>query len=1005
MLDIFNTIELLELASVEVYISDESGSIVYANQIASDNLQYSKDELCHMKISDINPNYPVDNIEKTATYLKKEKSFSIDSLHQRKDKSTYAVTIFISLLIKDEKNYFLAFASDASSKIALEKKLAESQEFSHNILDAIQAGISIIDKDFNVVQTNTWLNEIYKDKTLIGQKCHRVYQGLDEICPFCPTIKCFETGEVTSETVPYPNTENPEGWLELSIYPIKDKEGKVINAIEYIKDITDQVKAKEDLLYQKRFFKTVVETIPHLIWLKDIDGVYLACNPRFERFFGAKEADILGKTDYDFVDKELADFFREHDKNAMRQNRPTINEEWITYADDGHSELLKTTKTPMYDHNNQLVGVLGVAYDITQIRQNEQRLQYALNGANDGLWDWNIESNEVYYSPRWFEMLGYHANELTSSFETWEKLVHPDDIVKAKEKIQEYIEGKSETFDVEFRMLHKDGSYKHILSRAKFTQDQAGEILKPLRLVGTHVDITDIKQYEKALYDKSQKLSGLFDVSPVGIALTDMQGKYIEFNNAFERICGYTKEELNQLDYWQLTPEEYSEQEAEQLKSLEATGFYGPYEKEYIQKSGKRIDIRLNGMIITDSNNDQFIWSLVEDISDQKAYEKALDHAKQQAEKASQAKSDFLANMSHEIRTPMTGMLGFVERLSKNETDPQKRKQFHTIQSSAETLLAVINDILDFSKIENDKLDIEHIPIVPHQIFSEIIEIFTHLADSKGVTLSSDIASDLPACIYGDKIRLKQVIFNLLSNAIKFTKEAGEVTLHATYQSKKIYIAVSDTGIGISQEKIESIFEAFNQEDTSTTRKFGGTGLGLSISTRLVELMGATLKVQSVVSEGSTFYFELPAELCETAPDTSNESEDMDHTLSGHVLIVEDNKTNQMLLSMLLDDFNISYDITNDGAEAVLNYKKHRYDLILMDENMPIMNGIEATLNIRKIEKQMQQYTPIIAVTANALREDKKRFLDVGMDDYVSKPYSEDDIFTILKKYLAKKLD
>ena len=364
--------------------------------------------------------------------------------------------------------------------------------------------------------------------------------------------------------------------------------------------------------------------------------------------------------------------------------------------------------------------------------------------------------------------------------------------------------------------------------------------------------------------------------------------------------------------------------------------------------------------------------------------------------------------MSHEIRTPMTGMLGFIEHLLKDEKDSERLRQLKVIENSGQTLLAIINDILDFSKIESGKLELESFPLNIQELCQNSADMFLSLTSAKNITLHKLINENLPSCIMGDEIRLKQVIFNLMSNAIKFTINGGSISLQVYFneETQTIYIAVVDTGVGIAKENLEKIFEAFSQEDVSTTRKFGGTGLGLSISSQLVRLMGSEIKVESKVGEGSKFYFEIPVEICTHESDLIrvDTSEDLTKSriFNGHILVVEDNKTNQMLMSMILDDLNLTYDIANNGAEATLNFKLKKYDLILMDENMPIMNGIEATKNIRERElDESLTPTPIIAVTANALRGDKEKFIDSGMDDYIPKPYSEDDIVRVLQKYLG----
>ena len=282
-------------------------------------------------------------------------------------------------------------------------------------------------------------------------------------------------------------------------------DGEVFARIWYFQDITTSEKIKRELQREIRFRNTIIHTLPDLIWVKDPDGVYLACNHRFEEFFGVPEQEILGKTDYDFVDAELADFFREHDKKAMHKGSPSVNEEWITFASDGHRELLETTKTPMYDEKGELIGILGIGHDITDRRESEERLQkseerfsLAMRGANDGLWDWNLETDVVYYSPRWKNMLGYETNEIDNNLNTWERLVHPDDRDIILEKVQEYVKGKTDSFEAEMRMKHKDGHEVFVLSRA-FAVNRKSDG-KAVRLVGTHVDITDRKQAE--LFDE-----------------------------------------------------------------------------------------------------------------------------------------------------------------------------------------------------------------------------------------------------------------------------------------------------------------------------------------------------------------------------------------------------------------------------------------------------------------------------------------------------------------------
>jgi PAS domain S-box-containing protein len=520
----------------------------------------------------------------------------------------------------------------------------------------------------------------------------------------------------------------------------------------------------------------------------------------------------------------------------------------------------------------------------------------------------------------------------------------------------------------------------------------------------------DLMISQGELKRQKEEIETILQVLPIAVGYVDTDGKIYRLNQAFKTQIGYTEEEIPDYDHWmsRAYPDEaYARTLYEKWQQYidqamaSADGRVQPDVYRITCKDGIERPFIIGGQYLRDG----FIVTFV-DITNEEEARQSLLEAKQEAERASAFKSEFLANMSHEIRTPMNGMLGFVERLEKAETDPERLKQFKIVRNSGSSLLAIINDILDFSKIESGKMSIEKHPFDLKELLESSNDIFASLASGKNITLHMIVDDVIPQHVLGDQTRLKQVIFNLMGNAVKFTREGGNITLQARFNEHEslLYIAVIDNGVGIAKENLAKIFEAFSQEDTSTTRRFGGTGLGLSISSRLVRLMGGELDVESSVGKGSKFYFELPVEVCvpeEHGSTDDAQTADNSLPLSGHLLVAEDNKTNQMLIGIILDDFGITYDIANDGAEAVLNFKLKPYDVILMDENMPIMNGIEATRHIRDLEaEESRPPTPIIAVTANAMAEDRQRFLDAGMDDYVSKPYTEDDIRIVLQKYL-----
>lgn len=405
--------------------------------------------------------------------------------------------------------------------------------------------------------------------------------------------------------------------------------------------------------------------------------------------------------------------------------------------------------------------------------------------------------------------------------------------------------------------------------------------------------------------------------------------------------------------------------------------------------------------------------------------EKAALALVDEAKSASRAKSDFLANMSHEIRTPMNGVFGMLELLSHESLTKEQHQKINVALNSSENLLKIINDILDFSKIEAGKLVLEHIDFDLNEVLEEVVHVMKNLVDEKSINLVLDTTEISSGWVTSDPLRIKQVIFNLLGNAIKFT-DSGEVSIQAsvlkTDEGCLFTCAVSDTGVGIAEDKINSIFSSFNQADTSTTRNFGGTGLGLSISKRLCELLGGDITVTSQLGKGSCFTIQLPlstSTLVKTTLDESNSNQN-DEQVTAHqndtsipqwspktkILLVEDNEINQMVAESVLEHFNLSCEIASNGAEALEKLKSSNkqdfpYTLVLMDCQMPIMDGYEATLNIRGGECGSEyKLIPIIAMTANAMLKDREKCLNVGMNDYFTKPIVQDVILTILKKWV-----
>ena len=504
---------------------------------------------------------------------------------------------------------------------------------------------------------------------------------------------------------------------------------------------------------------------------------------------------------------------------------------------------------------------------------------------------------------------------------------------------------------------------------------------------------------------------------------TDLKGKITHVSRAFLDISGYTKDELigkphNIIRHPDMPKNAFKNMwETIQsgkswrgkVKNLKKDGGYYWVDaliEPIFNKKGDITSYTATRIDITDKTNLEMLIKNQEEIISEKT--KFANDQRDKALESAKAKSEFLANMSHEIRTPLNAVLGFIDLL-KDETKGRKSYQYvDIIDKSSKSLLQIIEDILDFSKIESGKLDIDKVDFNSKAEFEVITHLFDAKCSQKNISLTLNIDEKLPQTINTDPLRIKQVITNLMSNAVKFTDEGKNIIVDIHYDYNLLNISVKDQGIGISKDKLSHIFEAFSQEDSSTTRKYGGTGLGLSISSELVRLLDGELKVKSEVGIGSEFYFSIPITIGKELKLESLEDKVINFSKS-KILLVEDNKANQMFMKVILKKMNIEFDIANDGVEAVEYFSQgitaleNKYNAILMDENMPNMNGIEATKRILAIEKENNiKHTPIIALTANALKGDRERFLSAGMDEYLTKPIDKKKLNNILAEILLK---
>ena len=526
----------------------------------------------------------------------------------------------------------------------------------------------------------------------------------------------------------------------------------------------------------------------------------------------------------------------------------------------GYDQDLIDYLTPLLVTIGQLVVAAQVQQrhyeDAERLRASERRLASVIEGTHIGTWEWNVQTGETIFNDRWAEITGYCLDELAPvSIQTWMDLAHPEDLERSGQLLEQHFAGGLDFYDCVARMRHKDGHWVWVHDRGRVVSWTANG--KPLLMSGTHADVTDQKSAEQALQASEARLRGLFELSPIGIALNDYEtGAFIDLNEALLKPSGYSREEFIELSYWEITPREYEPQEQQQLESLEKIGRYGPYEKEYIRKDGSRYPVLLNGMVVYGHNGRKLIWSIVEDITERKRIDRM--------------KSEFISTVSHELRTPLTaisGALGLVVGGAAGTLPEQMQAMLEIAHKNSQRLGILINDLLDMEKLVAGKMRFEMQVQKLQPLLEQAIQDNQAYADSFNVQLCMARGAGNTR-LKVDTHRLSQVLANLISNAVKFSPEGGQVTVSAESREGHVRVLVTDNGAGIPEEFRKHIFQKFAQADASDSRQKGGTGLGLAITRELVERMGGSVGFDSVPGEGAIFWFELPKSEWQVEADT-----------------------------------------------------------------------------------------------------------------------------------------
>ncbi len=749
-------------------------------------------------------------------------------------------------------------------------------------------------------------------------------------------------------------------------------------------------------------FRAMMESTDDYIYFKDRNHVFTGASQTLVTLCQPAEhwSDVLGRTDYDLFPEEYADSYY-HLEKMVFAGIPVAQEIQRTLDNEGKKGWVDNRKYPIRNENGAIVGLYGIARDITERKHIEDNLlmtSISVNAASDAIYWLTSDGRMVEINPAACRMLDYTREELLHFTITD---ISPDCSIQVwhRDLFPELCRRGSLQYEAEHRA--KDGRIIPVEIIANYVCYKTEE-----RICAFVRDISERKLAERELRRSTETWERTFDAMPDLIFIIDADYRIRKMNrkalDTFE--ISSIDELVSNNCHFCMHNSETPPVDCPQTKTLKN---YGAHAAEVlVERLGRNFQVSTTPIFDPEGKYVETVH-VAHDITEGKRYEHELEVAREVAESANRAKSEFLANMSHEIRTPMNGIMGMTQLLEYTDLSDEQREYLEAIGTSSKGLLSLINDVLDLSRIESGKFELEQRAFSLRESISDIIKSQMTLIRSKRLDMQVDIPVVVPDNLIGDQLRLKQVLLNLLGNAIKFTEKGG-ISISAVVSERHdeialLKIVVMDTGIGVSPAALDKIFSPFVQADSSTTRNYGGTGLGLAICTRLVELMGGRLWAESREGVGSSFIMQLP--LVVNGADNNNFSGNkVSPVWDGpplKVLLVDDNDINLHLAKRILQKAGYTVIEARDGREALDKWGNGGFDVILMDVQMPVMDGIEATRAIREREQRSGVHVPIIAVSARALDEEREFIQSQGFDGYVIKPFEIGELLREVKRCVA----
>lgn len=752
-------------------------------------------------------------------------------------------------------------------------------------------------------------------------------------------------------------------------------------------------------------YQAFVENASDIIFNIDKDGYFTYLNPHFYHLTEYSENEAINKHFTTFIAKDYRLKVLFFYKRQLEKNLKDTYSEFPIVTKSGSLVWVGQSVTLLQNKRSKSPTLIAIARDISQrielqndIKNTNRRLATLITSLHSGILVEDENRKIIIINENFCKLFGIPVpphllvgSDCSESAEQSKMLFSDEE--KFVSDIGRILKEKKTVID---ELLYlKDGRvFKRDFIPVTADTKYLGHLWK-------YTDITHSVKVQDAIMKSEEKYRSIINNMRLGLLEVDLNEKIIDANERFCSITGYTKEELKGKNAVSVFLKGGDTELMKSQVEIRKEGRASVYEIELLKKNGEKIWLLISGAPLYDEQN-KIIGSIGIhlDITDHKKTEEALEIAKKKAEQSSKAKEAFMANMSHEIRTPLNAIIGMTGLLEETQLSTSQTEYLKAIRLSSDNLMRIVNDVLDFSKIRSGKFSMDRNPISLKKVIEQCVNSMRFAAENKGLELKAITDPILPERVCGDALRLNQVILNLLSNAIKFT-EKGRVTITTVLEVKKekdiiVSIEISDTGIGISGNKQENIFEIFSQEDESVARNYGGTGLGLSITRQLVELMGGTITLKSEKGKGSVFTCSIPFQISEDGwkeKEIRAEPKEMKLLPGYTVLVVEDNELNKRIAVELLHSFGITTLTAENGQIALKLLKASRPDLILMDIQMPGMDGMEVTKIVRN---ELRLQTPIIAITANALTGDREKYLSAGMNDYLAKPFEKRSFYSIL---------